>query len=132
MVRIRRFGVVKTATVSAAMYFVLIVVFVLLLTPFVAIVRVSTPSGVTMPGIDPATGFLGVLVFGLIAALIYAIIGWIFTAIACLLYNFVAGFVGGIEVQLEQVTPAPVSPAPDWGPPASTPGQPPPTAPTGG
>jgi hypothetical protein len=153
MVRIRRFGVIKTATVAAAMYFVLIVIGVLLFAPFVAIVTVSVPEGVTRPpGLDPGTGIIGLLIGGLFIAILYAVIGWIFTALACLLYNFVAGYVGGIEVQLENVT---LPPAPNWGPttgttptrgqltntPAAPPSNapsppanppPPPSAPTGG
>jgi hypothetical protein len=40
---------------------------------------------------------------GLAVALpiLYGVMGFIFTAIACAIYNFVAGFVGGIEVELE-------------------------------
>ena len=33
--------------------------------------------------------------------ILYGVCGFIFTAIACAIYNFVAGFVGGIEVELE-------------------------------
>ena len=50
-------------------------------------------------------GVAGLLVFGLIVVVFYAVIGWIFTAIACALYNVVAGFVGGIEIQVESTTP---------------------------
>jgi hypothetical protein len=128
MVRIRRFGLLKTATVAAAMYFVVIIVFGLLLAPFFAIATVSMPANVRPPGFDPGTGLVGLILFVLLAAVAYAIVGWIFTAIACLLYNIVAGFVGGVEVQLEDVSPPP---APNWGPPqAPPPGQP--TAPTWG
>jgi hypothetical protein len=37
----------------------------------------------------------------LMAPLAYAAFGFIFVAIGCLLYNFVASFTGGIEVDLE-------------------------------
>ena len=33
---------------------------------------------------------------------IYAIFGFIFVAIGCLIYNLVAHYVGGIEVELEE------------------------------
>ena len=32
---------------------------------------------------------------------VYGVIGFIFTAIGCAIYNFVAGLVGGIEVELD-------------------------------
>jgi hypothetical protein len=41
---------------------------------------------------------LGVLIF---LPLIYLVFGYIFTAIACALYNFVSGLVGGIEYESE-------------------------------
>jgi hypothetical protein len=59
-------------------------------------------------------------------ALFYGIIGWVFTAIACLTYNLVARWTGGIEVQVVQAPPP--EPVPAWGPPRSDqtvgPGQP--------
>lgn len=105
MFRIRRFGVVKTANVIASLYVVLIAIFV----PFgMAFVAVAPKSG--------AFGNLGVvevLFFGLLLAVFYGILGWITTAVACLLYNFAAGFLGGIEVQVESVQPP--QPAAGWG-----------------
>ncbi len=34
-------------------------------------------------------------------AKVVAVAGFVFTAIGCAIYNFVAGYVGGIEVELE-------------------------------
>jgi hypothetical protein len=48
----------------------------------------------------------GVLIFGLLATVFYAAIGWVMTAIACALYNLVAGWVGGIEVEIEGLPPS--------------------------
>jgi hypothetical protein len=42
--------------------------------------------------------------FALALPIIYGICGLIFTAIGCALYNWVAGIVGGIEVQLDTTT----------------------------
>ena len=58
---------------------------------------------------------------GLLGALVYGVVGWVMTAIGCAIYNLVAGWVGGIEVQLESVA-APV--APQWGGPYGGYGQP--------
>jgi hypothetical protein len=113
MFRIRRFGVVKTATVAALMYIVIVVVI------FIPVLLITALVGITPAGSDGFGGVgpvVGVLILGLLAALFYGVFGWVFTAIACLLYNLVAGWVGGIEVQVEAVAPV---------------GQPPATAPTG-
>ena len=116
MFRIRRFGVIRTSNVVAFFY---IVIVALIFVPIAAIVAVATPANQSIGGFGAA----GVLVFGLLAAILYGIIGWIFTALACLLYNFAAGMIGGIEIQLEAVEPP--TPVPAWG----SANVPPPTAP---
>ncbi|MET1231377.1 MAG: hypothetical protein ABWY52_00840 [Candidatus Limnocylindrales bacterium] len=117
MFRIRRFGVIKTATVAAVMYVVIVLVIfipILLITALVGI----TPAGSNgLGGVGPV---VGVLILGLLAAFFYGVFGWVFTAIACLLYNLVASWVGGIEVQVEAVVPAiqpPATAPPTWGQP---------------
>jgi hypothetical protein len=92
------------------------------------------PAVIGEPGSDPgggpsavgAAGVAGLVVIGLLAALFYGILGWIFTAIACLTYNLVARWTGGIEVQVVQAPPPELMAA--WGPPRSDqpvgPGQP--------
>jgi hypothetical protein len=104
MYRIRRFGVMKTSTVIAAIYLLVTVIF------FVPLAILAAAVG----GNTAGTNAVGVLVFGLFAAIVYGLVGWLFTAIACVLYNVAAGWVGGIEVQVEPV--APPTPAPLWGP----------------
>ena len=113
MYRIRRFGVVKSSTVVAVMYVIVIAVFALPIAVGVALFGRG----------DTAGGAAGVLVLGLLAAAVYGVLGWVFTAIACALYNLV----GGIEVQVEPVAPPP--PAPIWGPTGTAS---PPTAPPAG
>ena len=113
MFTIRRFSVVKTATVAAVMYMVIVAVFILPL----AILAVAFGRGESAAG-----GLIGVLAVGLLAALVYGVVGWIFTAIACAVYNLAAGWVGGIEVQVDQSTPPP---APQlWAPTAPPPAPP--------
>jgi len=115
MSRIRRFGVVKTATVVAVMYMLMIgIVFVPLAVIVVALGRDNN-----------AGGAFAVLVIGLLAAIAYGIGSWIFTALACVLYNVAARWTGGIEVQVESVTPQepvqvwrPTAPPPPARPPA--------------
>lgn len=122
MVRIRRIGVIRTATVAAAMYAVLILFMTLVVfLPFALLAGAGAGASTRNVGGAlgvGAIGVVGVLIFGLIGAFIYAAIGWVTTAVACVVYNFVAGRVGGIEIQLENVTP-PQTPA--WGGPYATP-----------
>lgn len=127
MYRIRRFNVLKTATVVGVMYMVIIAIFVvpfLLLFSFVGIAGSSQGQG---------GGVGAILGIGLFAIFFYGILGWVFTAIACVIYNAVAGWIGGIEVQVEPV--APPAPPPAWIAPTQSPTQSPtppapPTPPT--
>ena len=133
MYRIRRFGVIKTATVVAIMYMVIVGVFV---APFALLGLLIAPS---QGGAGTAAG---IVAFGLLAIFGYGLLGWVFTAVAAAIYNLAARWVGGIEVEIEHVVPP--APPPDWmltstgptpsppssPPPASTP--PPPTPPAAG
>lgn len=136
MFRIRRFGVIKTANVVAFLYVIVIVVVFIPIGLIVAIAGSTT----TFPGATGAfagnAAGLGILFVGLLAALLYGILGWVFTAIACLIYNFAAGMIGGIEIQLEAVDPRPAPAV--WGgstgtqPPGAPPVEPPTNAPPAG
>jgi hypothetical protein len=120
MVRLRRFGVLRTATVAAILYAVAVFVFFAILALFVLVGAGSIPN---LPGggATAAMGGIGTLFVGAILALIYAVVGWVFTAIFCLIYNLAARLTGGIEMELTTV--APPAPVPQWAP------APPPSAP---
>lgn len=133
MYRIRRFGVMKTATVVAVMYMVIVAIFVV---PFGLL-------GLLVAGSQGGNGAAtagGIVAFGLIAIFGYGLAGWVFTAIAAAIYNLAARWVGGIVVEIEAVAPPPpmpvwstttAAPAPSY--PSvqdSTPPPAPPTAPT--
>jgi len=116
MFRIRRFGVMKTATVVAVMYMIIVAVFAI---PFALLALIVTPS--------QASGGAGsIIVVALIAIFVYGVFGWVFTAIALAIYNLAARWVGGIEVEVETVAPPP--PVPTWGA-RLPPSAPPPTIP---
>jgi hypothetical protein len=83
--QIRRFGIGQTAKVLGALYGLLGLVFV----PFIFLATVMAPG-------EFAFG----LGYAIIFPVLYAVIGFVMTAIGCALYNFVAGMVGGIEVEL--------------------------------
>jgi len=112
MFRIRRFGVVKTATVVAIMYMVIVGVFVV---PFALLALLVAPT----QGSGSAGTGVSILLFGLVAIFGYGLLGWVFTAIAAAIYNLAAGWVGGIEVEIETVAPPP--PLPAWGTTAPSP-----------
>jgi hypothetical protein len=114
MYRIRRFGVRSTAVVAGMMYFVITLVGTLLFALFVAVAGADSGLG--------ASGAAAILVGGIVIAVVYGVIGAIITAIACWIYNIVAGSVGGIQVQVETVLPP--GAAPVWGPPPGTPNVP--------
>ncbi len=117
--RIRRFGILKTATVVALIYMVIVAIFAI---PFALLVIVAGSS----QGAFGQTTAIGAVTLAFVAIVVYGVLGWIFTAIACALYNLVAGWTGGIEVQVEAVAPPPLPPA--WGTSAGSP-EPPPAAP---
>ncbi|HUF30853.1 MAG TPA: DUF3566 domain-containing protein [Gemmatimonadaceae bacterium] len=84
--QIRRFGIGQTAKVVGALYGFMGLIFV----PFFLIGAAMAPDEM---------GFgMGLAI---LFPILYAVIGFIFTAIACAIYNFVARFVGGIEVEME-------------------------------
>ena len=103
MYRISRFGVVKTATMVALIYVIVIAIF-------------FVPAAIIVLALGRSTGVAagGVLIGGVLIAIVYAAFGWIFTAISCAIYNVAARWVGGIEVQLQPVAPPP--PVPLWAP----------------
>jgi len=84
--QIRRFGVGQTAKVVAVLYAIM----GLIIVPIFPIASMLSPNKSQF-----GTGF------ALALLIIYGVVGFIFTAIGCALYNFVAGLVGGIEVELD-------------------------------
>jgi hypothetical protein len=84
--QIRRFGVGQTAKVVGALY----ALTGLILVPVVLIVGMVSPD---KSGVGPG--------FALLLPILYGVLGFILTAIGCAVYNFVAGVVGGIEVELD-------------------------------
>ena len=87
--QIRRFGVLQTAKVIGALYALLGLVFV----PVILVISMVAPN---KEGIG--TGF------ALTLPVIYGVLGFIFAALSCAIYNFVAGLVGGVEVELGEST----------------------------
>jgi hypothetical protein len=95
---VRRIGVVSVAKLSAALYGAigLIVGF------FISLISLFGMAAAL--GGDHATGAMGAL-FGvgsiILLPLFYGVFGFVVGAISALIYNIVARFVGGIEIEVE-------------------------------
>ena len=123
MVRLTRFGVIRTASVAAIVYVIMSAIIVI---PIALIVS-TTPVTVTDQFGQPVTMRLSPIFF-LFLPLVYGALGWVFTAIACLIYNLAAWVTGGIE--FEAVPVAAQAPPAYVPPPAAPPSGTPPTPPT--
>jgi hypothetical protein len=84
--RIRRFEPLQVAKLMAVLYTIM----GLVLVPVFLLVNLAAPTGQKLP-----------LAFAIAVPLIYGAIGFVFTGLAAALYNLVAGWVGGIEIELE-------------------------------
>lgn len=107
MFRIRRFGVVRTSNVAAIIYLLITLVFVI---PF-ALVLAAGP--ISMTDSFGRTARVEISPFLLLLfPLLYAVIGWVFTALFCLFYNLAARITGGAEFELRGDRPSesPVQP----------------------
>lgn len=85
MAQVRRFGIFQTAKVMGILYALCGLIFL----PFYLLIATFSPRGA---GVG-----LGLAIF---IPILYGIFGFIFIAIGCAIYNWVAGMVGGIEVEL--------------------------------
>ena len=95
MKRVKKFGILQTAKVAAIMYFIL--AFIILL-PFGLI------SSMIGHQAFPGMPFTGLKMF-LILPFIYGAFSFVFVALGCLLYNLIAGWTGGIEIEVETTDP---------------------------
>jgi hypothetical protein len=82
---IRRFGVAQTAKVFGVLYAII----GLLLAPFFVLAAVFAPE---------EAGFG--MAFAVLLPILYGLLGFVGVALVCLIYNAVAGIVGGIEVEI--------------------------------
>jgi hypothetical protein len=84
--QIRRFGIGQTAKVIGVLYALMGLVFA----PIFLVSAMFAPKETGL-----GTGF------ALALPILYGVCGFIFTAIGCAIYNVVAGWVGGVEVELD-------------------------------
>ena len=88
--RIRRFSIGQSAKFLGVLY----LLFGLLFSPFFFLMSMFTPDG-------EGGAMFGTL-FAIAMPIMYAFFGVIGGAIGAALYNLVAGWIGGIEVELDQ------------------------------
>jgi len=86
---IRRFSVGQSAKFLGVLYFMFGLIFI----PFVLLLELFGPQG--------AGGFG--MVFAVAMPIMYGVFGFIGGALGAVLYNLVAGWVGGIEVELDPI-----------------------------
>lgn len=91
--RVKRIGVAQTSLVAAIVMFFISLIFVI---PMGLIVGAVGAVGGDFPGL-PFSG----IGFFILVPFLYAIMGFISTAIGCLVYNMVAKWTGGIEMEIE-------------------------------
>jgi hypothetical protein len=119
-VTVRHIDVVRAANIVAVLYAVAVVVIGLLV--FVPLALVGGLASIGMgegnAGMAMGAGLLGGLVFLAVGVVAYGVMGWITTAIACWLYNFVATRIGGLRFIVDVEGPVP----PSYGAPGSVPG----------
>lgn len=84
--RIARFGTFQTAKVMAVLYALMGAVFI----PFFLLFSMFSS--------DAAALGIG---FAIVMPVIYGVMGFVVVGIGCMIYNFVAKYTGGVEVELE-------------------------------
>ena len=117
---IRRFGVISVAK----MYGLLMFLFGLIFGVIYGLILIVFGAAMSAmgPGRDAAAGGIGTVAMGvgmmIGLPLIYGVMGFIMGAIGALIYNAVAGIIGGVKFELEGVQDeyAPPPPPHQWAP----------------
>ena len=82
-----RVAPLQTGKVFGIMYFLM----GLLIAPFMLLGAVFGREGT------------GMAIFAIAIPFMYGVLGFLFTALAAVVYNMIAGFVGGLEITVEEV-----------------------------
>lgn len=93
MIRVKKFGVFQTAKVVGIIYALVSLVIIL---PFFMI-----GSMLSQEFFPEMAEFGGAIL--IVLPLVYGLVGFLFTALGCVVYNLIAGFTGGIEIEMETV-----------------------------
>jgi hypothetical protein len=94
MQRIRSVGVLSCAKMLGILYGCMALL-------FVPIALIGGLASLATQQTNSAIGGAAMLAFGIIAPFLYAGIGFVFGAIGAWIYNLIAKWLGGIEIELE-------------------------------
>ena len=117
---IRRFGVLSVAKIYGLLMFIFGVIIGVIYGLFFIIFGAAMSA--MGPGRDAAAGGISSVVMGIAmmigVPIFYGILGFIMGAIGALIYNVVAGIIGGVKFELEGVQDeyAPPPPPHQWAP----------------
>jgi hypothetical protein len=105
MHRIKSVGVMSVAKVSGLIYGAigLLIVPILLVIGLASSMAVKQAQQTTGANIPAAMGPVFAILMAIAAPIFYGLIGFVTGAISALIYNLIAGWVGGIEMELEIV-----------------------------
>jgi hypothetical protein len=110
---VKSVGVMSVAKIMGLLYGCMGLLFIPMIL-FIGLVGSMAPQGK-----NPFAGIVGV-VLAILMPIIYGVMGFVFGAIGALLYNLLAQWVGGFELEMEVRSTGPVAPYPVVPPP--TPG----------
>jgi len=100
-VKLKRIGVLSLAKFYAIMMGIMgliigiFIAFIAIISSISGSIATSTASG--QLGLFAGLGFLGIVII----PLFYATLGFIIGVVSAFLYNLIAGWIGGIEVEIE-------------------------------
>ncbi len=105
MHRVKRFDVLSVAKISGLCYGAMGLLFV----PFFLLFgMIAGQAGRQVGSGIPGMGAMFGVGMAIMAPIFYAVMGFIMGAIGAFIYNLISGWIGGIEVELEPLTVAPV------------------------
>jgi hypothetical protein len=119
---IRRFGVISVAKIYGLLSFIFGLIFGVIYGLFLILFGAAMTAVAGREGIDATAGGVSSVVLGLGMMiglpLFYGLLGFIMGAISALVYNILAGIIGGIKFELEgtQQEYAPPPPPHQWAP----------------
>lgn len=119
---LRRVGVLSAAKVGGVFYGILGLIFIPI---FVLLALVGAVAEKTQ---DARAALVGAIFVAIFMPVLYAVIGFAFGALAAFLYNAIAGWFGGLELELDGLVLQPVPPL-VYTPPAPAAPPPPPNQP---
>jgi len=109
MLRLKSIGVMSAAKISGLLYAALSLLFV----PFLLLMSATMALFPKTANQPPAALFI---VFAIIAPVLYGAMGFVTGALAAFVYNLVAGWIGGLEMQFEGNISAPAAMSPQMPP----------------